>query len=103
MHSSKILIAFIILTLTVSFACNKNNPPVDDAVEATLHDYTGLDGCTWVIKLENNEVIEPVNLNDFDFELNEGKLIWIKYFPRPDLGSFCMVGQIVEIESIWDR
>lgn len=73
-----------------------------DAVKAVLKDYTGLDGCTWVIKLDNNEVIEPINLGDFNFVLEDGKKIWIKY-KTVGMASICMVGPTIEIEAIWDR
>jgi hypothetical protein len=60
-----------------------------------------LDGCSWVIKIDN-DVFEPVNLNEFNFELKEGKKVWIKY-TTVNLASICMVGQTIEIEAIWER
>lgn len=85
------------------YSCNKSNAPEDGAIIATLHDNTGFDGCTWVIKLDNDEVLEPVNLGDFNhFELKDRKKIWIKY-RTVGMASICMVGPTVEIEAIWDR
>ena len=95
-------LTFFLCTLVV-VACEKTNPPVSDAVAATLHDYTGLAGCTWVIKLEKGDVLEPINLNEFISSPAEGKKIWIRYTVMNDLASICMVGQIIRIDSCWDR
>ena len=32
---------------------------------ATLRDYTGLDGCGWVIEADEGAVLEPLNLGEF--------------------------------------
>jgi hypothetical protein len=92
-----------ILVLALAYGCAKSCPTGDDIVEATLYDYTGLDGCTWVIQLENGEVLEPNNIKAFNFKLIDGKKVWVKYSIVPDQASICMVGQIVNIEGIWDR
>lgn len=95
---------FILIVFILIFAgCNKSTSPETGAVAATLFDYTGLDGCSWVIKLENEEVLEPTNLADFTIELKEGKKVWLKYTVQDNLASICMVGPIVKIENIWER
>jgi hypothetical protein len=95
------LIAFLSL-LFLSTSCDKACP--DHSAEAAiLADYTGLDGCSWVIKLENNEVLEPNNLAETGIELKEGKKVWVKYTTEEGMASICMVGPIVTIEEIWDR
>ena len=94
-----ILIIFMFLLA----GCSKTSSPETEAVVATLSDYTGLDGCSWVIKLDNNEVLEPINLSEFTIELKEGKKVWIKYTEQNDLASICMVGPIVRIDTICER
>lgn len=103
MKPARFLSVFIIIIISFAFTCNKVNQPHEDAVAAQLFDYTGLDGCSWIIKLEDEKVLEPTNLQDFDIELKEGKKVWIKYTEQTDLASICMVGPIVSIEDIWDR
>lgn len=103
MPTVKLLLIGLIILLSTSISCNKAKLHDSDAVKATLNDFTGLDGCTWVVKLEDNEVLEPINLSDFNLGLKEGKKVWIKYKPAENMASICMVGQIVEIEGIWDR
>jgi len=66
----------------------------------TLKNLTGLDGCGWVIELSDASKLEPINLDNFDLELEENKEIIFKYHQRTDLGSYCMVGKVVEIEEI---
>ena len=103
MLSHKLFLFVFIIFTPIFFSCTKTQQPDADAIKATLNNYTGLDGCSWVIKLKNNEVLEPINLADFDLDLKEGKKIWIKYKPAPNYASICMVGQMVEIEAIWER
>ena len=92
------LISLLFFTISCDKAC-----PEHDAEAAILTDYTGLDGCSWVIKLENNEVLEPTNLAETGIELKEGKKIWVKYTVEEGMASICMVGPIVSIDAIWDR
>lgn len=74
------------------------------AVKAEIKDLTGLDGCGFVIELENGERIEPINYDDFDVELKDGEKIWVSYHLTPFLiGSVCMVGDIVEIDCMTKR
>lgn len=96
------LVSFIFL-LSISVSCNKTEQPDKDAVTATLSDYTGLDGCSWVIKLENGEVLEPTNLDGFNIDMEEGKKIWITYVLSQYQVSICMVGPKIDITEIWDR
>ncbi len=93
----------VILFLFIVLSCSKNDPPETGALKATLHDYTGLDGCSWIIKLESGEVLEPMNLGAFEIELKENKKIWVKYTEVKDALSICMVGPIVKVERIWER
>lgn len=102
MRSTRIFLVTAFFLLLISFSCKKANAPADAATAATLYDYTDLDGCGWVIKTEN-EVLEPVNLGEFDIHLFDGKNIWIEYSLVNDAASICMVGPIIRIKAIWDR
>jgi hypothetical protein len=90
--------SLLLLTISCDKAC-----PDPNAEAAILTDYTGLDGCTWVIKLENNEVLEPTNLAATGIEIKEGKKVWVKYTVEEGMASICMVGPIVRIDAIWER
>ncbi|PKP34585.1 MAG: hypothetical protein CVU00_06365 [Bacteroidetes bacterium HGW-Bacteroidetes-17] len=96
------LIIFLSFTMLCLNTCKKTGP-CDDGVKGSFKNLTGLDGCGWVIVLEdNNQVIEPSNLNDFMIVPSEDKKIWVKY-ERAPLASICMVGEVVIINCISDR
>jgi hypothetical protein len=82
------------------FACNRTS--CENAQAATIVDYTGLDGCGLVIKLQSGEVLEPVNLNDFNITPTDGMKVWVKYH-EVGLASICMVGPTVEIDCLAQR
>ncbi|TCO09637.1 hypothetical protein [Natronoflexus pectinivorans] len=67
-----------------------------------LKNYTGLDGCGWIIELADESRLEPINLDLFDLQLAENKEIIFKYHQRTDLGSYCMIGKVIEIDEIID-
>lgn len=95
---------FLALFALSILSCSPNNdidePIEDELVSAILLDFTGLDGCTWIIQLPDGANLEPINLSNFDIlPLNE-KEILISYIVRPDMASACMVGSIVELEHI---
>lgn len=84
-------------------SCSKNEGVCENASKATLADYTGLDGCGWIIELDNGDRLEPTNLNDFDLELKDQQKIWVTYRSAANLGSICMVGEMVLIECVVER
>ena len=82
-----ILFSFFLITF---YSCDKTDCPAHGSTAATLNDYTGLDGCSWVITLEDGQVLEPANLDEYPVQLQENKKIWIEYHELPDLASICM-------------
>jgi hypothetical protein len=95
----KVLILSTFLLLIFS-ACDRTS--CENAQAATIEDYTGLDGCGLVIKLQNGEVLEPVNLNDFNITPTDGMKVWVKYH-EVGMMSICMVGPTVEIDCLAKR
>lgn len=95
----KTLSTFIFFFLLFA-SCNRTS--CENAQAATIEDYTGLDGCGLVIKLQSGEVLEPVNLNSFNFTPTDGMKVWVKYH-EVGLSSICMVGPIVEIDCLAKR
>jgi hypothetical protein len=75
-----------------------------NGVTATLKNLTGLDGCSWVLVLENGKKLEPINLKKFDhIKLEDGKQVIVEYETKPLAASICMVGTIVEIICISEK
>lgn len=89
------------------FSCNKNNNPCDGALKGEWVDYTGLDGCGWIIEVENGARLEVSSVNshqyiDSLYAPYNGKKIWVTY-DTLDGASICMVGIIPDILCIEDR
>ena len=92
---------FILIASSFLFAsCNRTS--CENAQAATIEDYTGLDGCGLVIKLQSGEVLEPINLNDFNLTPTDGMKVWVKYH-EVGMMSICMVGPTVEIDCLAKR
>jgi len=65
---------------------------------ATLRDYTGLDGCGWVLE-SDGEVLEPINLESFLDDPEDGMRLEVDYDVAENLFSICMVGPMVVLTS----
>ncbi|RIJ49942.1 hypothetical protein D1614_04155 [Maribellus luteus] len=90
------------LILFISSCEKSDSDSSKDYKSGKLKNLTGLDGCGWVIELDDKSKLEPLNLDAFDLELAENKEIKFKYHERTDLGSYCMVGVVAEIDEIKD-
>ncbi len=64
--------------------------------KATIINYT-VDGCSWMIKLEDGKLLEPVNLKD-EFK-KDGLKVWIQYKHYENY-SFCMSGEMVIVSAM---
>ena len=64
---------------------------------ATLRDYTGLDGCGWVIEADEGAVLEPMNLDEFISDPDPGMRLRVEYQEESSYFSICMVGPIVTL------
>ncbi|MDA0904112.1 MAG: hypothetical protein O3B70_07225 [Bacteroidetes bacterium] len=65
---------------------------------AVLRDYTGLDGCGWVIEA-NGTVLEPLNLGEFLSDPEDGMDLNVVYHVETGYASICMVGDIVTLTA----
>lgn len=96
------IIAISFLQILVFQGCNKESE-CENSHSAKLVNMTGLDGCGWMVELDDGSSLEPTNLNDFNLDLKENKKIWISYHTAPQLMSICMAGEIVTIDCISER
>jgi hypothetical protein len=108
-----LLILSLVLLGTVT-SCQKNELALPNAcgTMATIKDLRGLDGCGFVLELDNGERLEPIynygfcgtpplpapTIDNVDFI--DGKRVSIAYNVLPDRGSICMAGKVVEITCI---
>ncbi|MEI6020195.1 MAG: hypothetical protein WCR21_03635 [Bacteroidota bacterium] len=95
------ILAFTIALTTLLVSCSKG---VERRVYGKLRNCKGIDGCGWLIELKEKDVhgammLEPLNLNKFRIQLEEGQEIVCSYIESPSM-SVCMAGTIVELKSI---
>jgi hypothetical protein len=98
----KMFFALILAGLIASVqSCDKDcgTAPCDNAQTATLKDFTGLDGCGFVLVLADSTVLEPTNLEEFLTTPVDGQTITVA-FHEVDMASICMVGPMVVIDCL---
>ena len=69
----------------------------ENAEKATVINYT-VDGCSWLLILEDGTKLQPVNLAP-EFQKNNLK-VWITYELKKGANSICMTGKMVTLASI---
>ncbi len=65
----------------------------------TVKDYTGLDGCGYLIELDNGTRLEPVIVHD-SIKFYDNQRVKLSYIERKDMASICMAGIMAEITCI---
>ena len=69
--------------------------------KGVIKDKRGLDGCKFLIKLQDSSFLQP-NVLDEKF-MEDNKKVWFKYSIKKGAMSTCMSGKVVEIIDIVDR
>jgi len=102
-HILRIIIVSFIALFT---ACSpKSAIPVSEEINykekgyvpATVINYT-VDGCTWMLKLDNDKKLQPLELKP---EFQRDNLdVWIKYVIKKGAVGICMAGEIVSLTEI---
>ncbi len=107
MKTKKLISSVLILILGVGITscCKKPIPPEPDYAalgykKATVINLQ-LDGCLWMIELEDKSKKEPNNLQE-EFRV-EGKTVWVKFTPVKGAMSICMAGDVVHLDDIKNR
>ena len=68
--------------------------------KGVLKDYQNLDGCTWVIELENGNKLVPINLEDFIKSPKDQTKIRLSYNDDIEIASICMSGKTARINCL---
>ena len=63
-------------------------------------DNSGLDGCKYLIVLENGKRLEPLIVEDKNFKFRDGQKIRLTYEQEREMMSICMAGQGVRVTCI---
>lgn len=90
------ILALVIITLT---SCN-SNVKCENCITGKLIDMSSLDGCTWLIELENGERLNPINIFEFDLEKTDGLKVYLKYEKVDNIATICMSGKAVKLFCI---
>lgn len=87
-----------VLSLALLASCKKSE--CADREKGTLKNYTGLDGCAWIIELDNGQKLEPLNLDEFIASPADGMKVRVNYIDDIEMASICMVGKIARINCL---
>lgn len=98
----------LLLSFLVLLSCSTKKGVTDNADSDTcrthgiVKDFTGLDGCTFLILLDDSTRLLPSKMPDDDFKFRDGQEIWFDYKENSDYGmTICMAeDMIVEITCI---
>ena len=88
---------FLIAIFFLFIACEDEEESLC-SIKATLEDYSDLDGCGFVIMLEDSTFLEIGDYDEEpDFSFRDGMTVNITYEEMKDIATACMVGTIVRI------
>lgn len=100
-----ILCLFTLLTL-LAFSCSPKkeiakNKHSKCTQRATVKDFTGTDGCSFLIVLPNGDRLLPTKLPEGGFEFKDGQEILFGFHPLKDVVSICMAEKLaIEVTCI---
>ncbi len=103
---NKLLITLLLFSAIACNSTKKNGSSKDKEVtkctqEGTVKDFTGLDGCKFLIVLDNGDKWLPAKINDSNFKLVDGQRIRFGYTELKDMMSICMAeSKTVEVTCI---
>ncbi len=89
-----------IITLFFTYGCSTSKSistvqePAACTTEAKVLDYTGLDGCRFLLELKDGTRLLPVFLIDPEFLFSEGQIVKIDYKLQKDLVSACLTAAL---------
>ena len=107
----KFLVGFLLSVSVLTCRDEVNNPPPPGcSIEATVVDYTGLDGCDFVLELANGKRLVPARLTYvqmptaeedpiYHYTLKAGEKVYIGYHSSK-VYTACMMGEAVFITCI---
>jgi hypothetical protein len=94
------MFSLLLTSLILYNSCTKELNENRIEFDGTVVDYSGLDGCGFIIELDNGDKLEPVQIADTGFVFYDGQRVRISFTLLDEMASICMVGKIVRIETI---
>jgi hypothetical protein len=84
----------LLFAVIICFGCTGHTTKFE---KGTLYDYSEIAGCDFIIKLDDGGNLEPLNLQDFDEEPEDGGRVEVKYVEEPSINSLCNAGTVVTL------
>lgn len=96
----RLILGSIIFSFFTLGSCKKDSSVLYENVDGTL---VGGFGCTsWLIKINDSTLVEPLNLNAFTVTLKTEQPVIFSYKEKLQ-ASICMTGKTIELKSIKDK
>ena len=93
-------IVLLVVSLSLFLSCRNEDDALLCDEKATLREFTGFDGCAYVLVLDNEEVLEIGELVfEPDFEFSDGLRVSVTYEEFSSV-SICMIGPMVRVLCI---
>lgn len=94
------ILCVAMISLAAECNSNQNSDNMKDKIVGEVKDFSDLDGCGYLIVLEDGKKLQPGEIVDENWEWKDGQKIVFSYEPMPDMMSICMAGEIVKITAI---
>jgi len=88
-----LLLSFFISSCSTSKVVNAPLPS-GCTTEAKVLDYTGLDGCRFLLELKDGTRLLPIALSDPEFLFSEGQVVKIDYKVEKEVVSACLTAAL---------
>ena len=93
-------ITLLVFALSLFLSCRNEDDALLCNEKATLRDFTGVDGCSYVLVLDDEKILEIEDLEfEPDFQFRDGLRVSVTYVEVSSV-SICMVGQVVRVLCI---
>ena len=93
-------IVLLVVSLSLFLSCRNEDDALLCDEKATLREFTGVDGCAYVLVLDDEEVLEIGELVfEPDFEFSDGLRVSVTY-EEFSSASICMIGPMVRVLCI---
>ena len=104
MFEKKIIKAIPLIILTLLFSsCDRID--TSEMQEGVIKDMSNLNGCGYVVQLNNGTILEVENLHEFNIDIENNKEVWVKYQSNPliCIETMCQLGEVVSLENMIER
>lgn len=88
-----LLLSFFIISCSTSKVANAPLPS-GCTTEAKVLDYTGLDGCRFLLELKDGTRLLPISLSDPEFLFSENQIVMIDYKVEKEVVSACLTAAL---------